>query len=267
MGVLSQCWNLAMNLSVSLITIILAASVSPSPIPEPVETESDSFHLNREKKSQTDVENSISNIAAQLLLEEEPTSLEKLPKLESNSENQAKVVDHIKGLLSDIVTNTVVDDNTDPNMLFIKNNEGLTKSTPTILQTVYGLDSNTIKDKESFIKIINKMTEREKETTEGSITTNYVSVFDNKKNNNPDLQKNILDQYLEYDDHEDSEMITTTEKISVKSATTPTTTPSTTPSTTKSTTTTEQTTTTTTKSTTTTEQTTTTTTAAPTLLE
>jgi len=255
------------NLSVSLITIILAASVSPSPIPEPVETESDSFHLNREKKSQTDVENSISNIAAQLLMEEEPTSLEKLPKLESNSENQAKVVDHIKGLLSDIVTNTVVDDNTETNMLFIKNSEGLMKNTPTILQTVYGLDSNTIKDKESFIKIINKMTEREKETTEGSITTNYVSVFDNKKNNNADLQKNILDQYLEYYDHEDSEMITTTEKISVKSATTPTTTSSTTTSTSTTSSTTPSTTPSTTKSTTTTEQTTTTTTAAPTLLE
>ena len=38
---------------------------------------------------------------------------------------------------------------------------GLMKNTPTILQTVYGLDSNTKKDKESFIKIINKMTERE----------------------------------------------------------------------------------------------------------
>ena len=50
--------------------------------------------------------------------------MEKLPKLESNSENQAKVVDHIKGLLSDIVTNTVVDDNTETNMLFIKNSEG-----------------------------------------------------------------------------------------------------------------------------------------------
>ena len=36
-------------------------------------------------------------------------SLEKL-QLESNTENQAKVVDHIKGLLSDIVTNTIVDD-------------------------------------------------------------------------------------------------------------------------------------------------------------
>ena len=49
---------------------------------------------------------------------------------------------------------------------------------------MYGLDSNTIKDKESFIKIINQMTEREKETTEGSLTTNYISVFDTKKNNN-----------------------------------------------------------------------------------
>lgn len=261
-----------MLLSLAIITIGLAARVSPSPIPEQAETGSDSFHLSREKRSQTDVENSISNIAAQLLLEEEPTSLEKLPKLESNSENQAKVVDHIKGLLSDIVTNTVGDDNTEPNMLFIKNNEGLTKSTPTILQTVYGLDSNTIKDKESFIKIINQMTEREKETTEGSLTTNYVSVFDTKKNNNADLQKNILDQYLEYYDQEvgDDEIRTTTEKIIVKSATssatsstttstttTPTTTSSTTPSTTPSTT----------RSTTTTEQTTTTTTAAPTLLE
>ena len=141
------------------------------------------------------------------------------------------------------------------------------KNTPTILQTVYGLDSNTIKDKESFIKIINKMTEREKETTEGSITTNYVSVFDNKKNNNADLQKNILDQYLEYYDHEDSEMITTTEKISVKSATTSTTTLSTTTSTSTTSSTTPSTTPSTTKSTTTTEQTTTTTTAAPTLLE
>jgi len=266
-----------MNLSTTIITIILAVSVSPSPIPDQAETERerDSFHLNREKRSQTDVENSISNIAAQLLLEEEPTSLEKLPKFESNSENQAKVVDHIKGLLSDIVTNTVVDDNTDTNMLFIKNNEGLTKSTPTILQTVYGLDSNTIKDKESFIKIINKMTEREKETTEGSITTNYVSVFDHKKNNDKgDVQKNILDQYLEYYDQqteEDEEIRTTTETINLKSATSTTTTSSTTTSTTTTSTTTSSTTTsttpTTTKSTTTTEQTTTTTTAAPTLLE
>ena len=145
------------------------------------------------------------------------------------------------------------------------------KNTPTILQTVYGLDSNTIKDKESFIKIINKMTEREKETTEGSITTNYVSVFDNKKNNNADLQKNILDQYLEYYDQDESEIGTTTEKIIVKSATSSTTTSSTTTSTTTTSTTTSSTTTSTTpsttKSTTTTEQTTTTTTAAPTLLE
>ena len=155
------------------------------------------------------------------------------------------------------------------------NVRGLTKSTPTILQTVYGLDSNTIKDKESFIKIINKMTEREKETTEGSITTNYVSVFDHKKNNDKtDVQKNILDQYLEYYDQqteEDEEIRTTTETINLKSATSTTTTSSTTTSTTTTSTTTSSTTTsttpTTTKSTTTTEQTTTTTTAAPTLLE
>ena len=153
---------------------------------------------------------------------------------------------------------------------------GLMKNTPTILQTVYGLDSNTIKDKESFIKIINKMTEREKETTEGSITTNYVSIFDNKKENNAELQKNILDQYLEYYDHEveDEEIRTTTEKIILKSATTSTTTTSSTTTTTSTTTTstttsstTTSTTPSTTKSTTTTEQTTTTTTAAPTLLE
>ena len=142
---------------------------------------------------------------------------------------------------------------------------GLMKNTPTILQTVHGLDSNTIKDKESFIKIINKMTEREKETTEGSITTNYVSIFDNK--NNAEVQKNILDQYLEYYDHEveDEEIRTTTEKIILKSVTT--TTSSTTTTTTTTSTTTTPTTPSTTKSTTTTEQTTTTTTAAPTLLE
>ena len=39
--------------------------------------------------------------------------MEKLPKLESDTENQAKVVDHIKGLLSDIVTNTIVEDETE----------------------------------------------------------------------------------------------------------------------------------------------------------
>ena len=39
--------------------------------------------------------------------------MEKLPKLESDTENQAKVVDHIKGLLSDIVTNTIVGDETE----------------------------------------------------------------------------------------------------------------------------------------------------------
>ena len=147
---------------------------------------------------------------------------------------------------------------------------GLTKSTPTILQTVYGLDANTIKDKESFVKIINKMTEREKETTEGSITTNYVSIFDKKKNNNGDVENNILEQYLEHYDQEveEDEIRTTTEKIIVKSATTSTTTTSsTTTSTTTTSTTTSSTTPSTTKSTTTTEQTTTTTTAAPTLLE
>ena len=50
-------------------------------------------------------------------------SLEKLPKLESNTENQARVVDHIKGLLSDIVTNTI-GEKTDATTMFNKKKEG-----------------------------------------------------------------------------------------------------------------------------------------------
>merc|ERR1711936_471350 len=169
--------------SITLLPVLLSPSVSSSPIPD--QKADDSFHLRRGRRSTIDMENSISNIAAQLLLDE-PASLEKLPKLESNTENQAKVVDHIKGLLSDIVTNTIVDDEAHS-----KHKGGVNMKTPTILQTVFSLDSNTIKDKESFIKVINKMTEIERQTNGELDTTTCISVFDRKKTD-PE-ENNILE--------------------------------------------------------------------------
>ena len=97
------------------------------------------------------MDRSISNIAAQLL-DEEPSSIRFVtyPFLiisvkstcspgETNSENQAKVVNHIKGLLNDIVSNTIVDDDN------MTGQSGGGVDSPTILQTVFNLDTNTIK--------------------------------------------------------------------------------------------------------------------------
>merc|ERR1711872_486175 len=57
------------------------------------------------------------------------------------------------------------------------------KNSPTILQTMYNLDTTTIKDKESILKIINEMTTKEKQTTEQVEVTTYVSVFENTAKN------------------------------------------------------------------------------------
>ena len=194
----------------------------------------------------------------------------------TNTENQAKVVDHIKGLLSDIVTNTIVDDGEDNSMYMVDmKSDDVIKNTPTILQTVFNLDSNTIKDKESFIKVINEMKKREKETTLTVDTTTYNSVFENV---GKDVVKSgvmekqsILDQYIEvYDDVNDDNDDTSTSVVvkSVDTTTVSSTTSSTTTSstTTSSSTTSTSTTPTTTAATTTTPATTTTT-KAPTLLE
>lgn len=216
------------------------------------------------------LDRSISNIAAQLL-DEEPSSIS---PGETNSENQAKVVNHIKGLLNDIVSNTIVDDD---NMT--GQSEGGVDS-PTILQTVFNLDTNTIKDKESFIKVINAMKDRERQTTETFDTTTYMSVFEN--NEVKDIVKtagkpkpSILDMYIEQYDEilEDKEETATASLFKSGSTTTTvstttlsTTTTSSTTSTTPSTTTVSTTSSTTTSSTTTTQQSTTTT-QTPTLLE
>ena len=193
----------------------------------------------------------------------------------TNTENQAKVVDHIKGLLSDIVTNTIVDDGEDKDMYIVDmKSEDALNNTPTILQTVFNLDSNTIKDKESFIKVINAMKKREKETTQTVDTTTYISVFENnqKKNAEKDLVKSgsmekqsILDQYIEVYDVANDDNEDTSTSLVLKSADT-TTTASTTSSTTTSSTTTSSTTT-STSTTPTTTASTTTTTQEPTLIE
>jgi len=207
------------------------------------------------------MDQSISNIAAQLL-EEEPSPIS---PGETSSENQAKVVDHIKGLLSDIVSNTIGDDD---NMTGQSEEGG---DTPTILQTVFNLDTNTIKDKESFIKVINAMKDREKQTTETYDTTTYMSVFEN--NEVKDVVKtaakpSILDMYInQYDEILEEKEDTSPAYISKSVSTTVSTTtlaPTTSSTTTVSTT--ETTTATTTSPTTTTQQTTTTT-QTPTLLE
>jgi len=207
------------------------------------------------------MDQSISNIAAQLL-EDEPSPIS---PGETSSENQAKVVDHIKGLLSDIVSNTIGDDD---NMTGQSEEGG---DTPTILQTVFNLDTNTIKDKESFIKVINAMKDREKQTTETYDTTTYMSVFEN--NEVKDVVKtaakpSILDMYInQYDEILEEKEDTSPAYISKSVSTTVSTTtlaPTTSSTTTVSTT--ETTTATTTSPTTTTQQTTTTT-QTPTLLE
>ena len=177
-------------------------------------------------------------------------------------------MDHIKGLLNDIVSNTIVDDD---NMTGESEGGG---ETPTILQTVFNLDTNTIKDKESFIKVINAMKDRERQTTETFDTTTYMSVFENNevkdvvktKTGKPSILDMYIDQYDQIlEDKEEtvtapvlksaSTTVSTTSSTTTSSTTTSSTT-STTPSTTKSTT----------RSTTTTQQTTTTT-QTPTLLE
>ena len=177
-------------------------------------------------------------------------------------------MDHIKGLLNDIVSNTIVDDD---NMTGESEGGG---ETPTILQTVFNLDTNTIKDKESFIKVINAMKDRERQTTETFDTTTYMSVFENNevkdvvksKTGKPSILDMYIDQYDQIlEDKEEtvtapvlksaSTTVSTTSSTTTSSTTTSSTT-STAPSTTKSTT----------RSTTTTQQTTTTT-QTPTLLE
>ena len=183
------------------------------------------------------------------------------------------MVDHIKGLLNDIVTNTIVDgDNGGAGDMTGQSEGGV--NTPTILQTVFNLDTNTIKDKESFIKVINAMKDREKQTTETFDTTTYMSVFDKNmdKDEAKDIVKSaekpsILDMYIDqYDEILEDKKETSTAAVfksvtTTSSVTSSTTTSSTTPATTSSTTTTS-----TTPSTTTTQQTTTTT-QTPTLLE
>ena len=234
--------------------------------------------------TEDEVNISISNIAAQLLSNppEGSVASDNVENLdyEPHTENQAKVVDHIKGLLNDIVTNTLVDGETD-DKLFVVNMQSDEKNakptentpfTPTILQTMYSLDSNTIKDKETIVKIINSMKANEKAVV-GDIkeATTYVSIFETTaKPEEENMEENetteklmvdgdILGQYIAaYDAN------TEDESAAVKSASTSTTTTSTTTtSTTKSTT--ASTTTRTTTSTTT--STTTTTTPVPTLIE
>ena len=174
-------------------------------------------------------------------------------------------MDHIKGLLSDIVSNTIGDDD---NMTGQSEEGG---DTPTILQTVFNLDTNTIKDKESFIKVINAMKDREKQTTETYDTTTYMSVFEN--NEVKDVVKSagkpsILDMYInQYDEIlEEKEETSPASILKSVSTTVSTTTLAPTSSSTTTISTTETTTATTTSSTTTTQQTTTTT-QTPTLLE
>ena len=142
--------------------------------------------------TEDEVNLSISNIAAQLLSNPPEGSVAsdnvENRDYEPHTENQAKVVDHIKGLLNDIVTNTLVDGETD-DKLFVVNMQSEdeknakptenTPFTPTILQTMYSLDSNTIKDKETIVKIIKSMKANEK-AVEGDIkeATTYVSIFE-----------------------------------------------------------------------------------------
>jgi len=236
--------------------------------------------------TEDEVNLSISNIAAQLLSdppEGSVASADENPNYQPHTENQAKVVDHIKGLLNDIVSNTLVDGDSE-DKLFVVDMQSEEKNakptentpfTPTILQTMYSLDTNTIKDKETIVKIINSMKANEKEASgENRETTTYVSIFettakpeneDESQDGNETTEKlmkdgDILGQYIAaYDAN------TEDESVAVKSVST--TTSTTTTSTTTSATTTASTTSTTRTTTSTTTSTTTTTTPAPTLIE
>merc|ERR1712064_157854 len=84
--------------------------------------------------------------------------------------------------------------------------EGPSKNTPSILQTVYNLDANTIKDKETFIKVINENQKR--------------------KNNS----EKIINQYFEV--YDDTEYETEINSVFKSGTTTTTTTPTTTTTTT-----------------------------------
>ena len=238
--------------------------------------------------TEDEVNLSISNIAAQLLSdppEGSVASAAENPNYQPHTENQAKVVDHIKGLLNDIVTNTLVDGESE-DKLFVVDMQSEEKNarptentpfTPTILQTMYSLDTNTIKDKETIVKIINSMKANEKEAAgENRETTTYVSIFETTAKPENDEERldgnetteklmmdgDILGQYIAaYDAN------TEDESVAVKSVSTTTTTSTTTTSTTTSATTTASTTSTTRTTTSTTTSTTTTTTPVPTLIE
>jgi len=230
--------------------------------------------------TEDEVNLSISNIAAQLLSDPPEGSVASAvenPNYQPHTENQAKVVDHIKGLLNDIVSNTLVEGDSE-DKLFVVDMQSEEKNarptentpfTPTILQTMYSLDTNTIKDKETIVKIINSMKANEKEAEgENRETTTYVSIFETTakpENDGETTEKlmkdgDILGQYIAaYDAN------TEDESVAVKSVST--TTSTTTTSTTTSATTTASTTSTTRTTTSTTTSTTTTTTPAPTLIE
>ena len=199
------------------------------------------------------------------------------PDYQPHTENQAKVVDHIKGLLNDIVTNTLVDGDNEDKVFLVDmkpgmpgtNSTDITGFTPTILQTMFSLDSNTIKDKETIVKIINGMKANEKASAGiDSQSTTYVSVFETTEKPSVDestktetdestekvmLDGDILGQYIAAYDESDMD-----DNAAVKSVTTSTTTTTTATTTAKTTTRT---------TTSTTTSTTTTTTPVPTIFE
>ena len=110
-------------------------------------------------------------------------------------------------MLSDIVTNTIVDDDEEKSVYMIDmKSQGPTKNTPSILQTVYNLDANTIKDKESLIKVINEMKKNEKNQLKHGETSGFVLSNGSEKKNemvNNELKSNdsemVIDKYYDFD--------------------------------------------------------------------
>lgn len=108
--------------------------------------------------------------------------------IEAITEGQAKVVvDHIKGLLSDIYTNSVVDgeiqeeeETEKPEYLdVVKANEEKQgdEKEPTILELFSHLDQNTVHDKESLLSIIQDFTTESPATDDGKSTTTTPNLF------------------------------------------------------------------------------------------
>jgi len=115
--------------------------------------------------TEEDLKLSVDEIAAQLINDPPVESVagnSPPTGIEAITEGQAKVVvDHIKGLLSDIYTNSLVDETiTEEGEYASDLGETTTTHEPTILEVFSHLEQNSVHDKESLLSIIQEFTTR-----------------------------------------------------------------------------------------------------------